>query len=390
MTYTDPLRGLFDALPDDLKSKQFDPAVMATQVGNLLTGMHELSRDPIRNPTLQAQPTTGTAAPPTSTAAGGVANPVEGDLPAVGGGGGFGVVRDQGHVHAGDDFGVPSGTHAIAAITGTVSMAGNTDPGGYGNQVMIRDENGNEVLYGHLSQIGVAVGDQVSAGQVIGNTGGGANDPGKGNAEGAHLHFEWHVNGQAVDPLPMLAGGASIVAGGPADSPTPLSPEQIVAAQLGNTLDILKRQPPTHDAQPKPAATTKPGATTGADNDPNAIDAFLGATRTHESGGNYQIRNQSGLSDAAGAYQFLGSTWGGYGGYATADQAPPAVQDAKAREMASALFDKYHSWRLVAIAWFGGPGIADVAARGQDPGAPSGQGSYLAYGDTIQRMMSGG
>lgn len=49
-----------------------------------------------------------------------------------------------------------------------------------------------------------------------------------------------------------------------------------------------------------------------------------------ESGGSYTAQNRS--STASGRYQFLDSSWGGYGGYARAKDAPPAVQDAKARE----------------------------------------------------------
>lgn len=147
---------------------------------------------------------------------------------------------------------------------------------------------------------------------------------------------------------------------------------------------------------PKPAAA--PGVASGGgggaiphagNTDPNGLQSFLAATKQHESGGNYGIYNQSGLSDASGAYQFISTTWGGYGGYHNAAEAPPEVQDAKAAEMASQLFERYHDWRLVAIAWYGGPGIADQAAAGQDPGNPDQQGSYLAYGDTIVRMMAG-
>lgn len=50
-----------------------------------------------------------------------------------------------------------------------------------------------------------------------------------------------------------------------------------------------------------------------------------------ESGGNIRAKNPS--SSASGKWQFLDSTWAGFGGYARASQAPESVQDAKARAL---------------------------------------------------------
>lgn len=50
-----------------------------------------------------------------------------------------------------------------------------------------------------------------------------------------------------------------------------------------------------------------------------------------ESGGSYTAQNPT--STASGKYQVIDGTWGGYGGYRRAADAPPEVQEAHAREL---------------------------------------------------------
>lgn len=91
--------------------------------------------------------------------------------------------------HKGIDLATPSGTPITAASDGTVSKIGN-DPNGYGNYVVIKHLDGTSTRYAHLRSILVTRGQKVKAGQVIGKSGGGPKDPGRGNSRGAHLHFE--------------------------------------------------------------------------------------------------------------------------------------------------------------------------------------------------------
>ena len=69
---------------------------------------------------------------------------------------------------------------------------------GYGNLVLIDHLDGFYSLYGHLAEILVNVGDEVSVGRIIGMVGE------SGSLSGPILHFELRKNGKPVDPLAYL------------------------------------------------------------------------------------------------------------------------------------------------------------------------------------------
>ncbi|MFI6440695.1 M23 family metallopeptidase [Streptomyces sp. NPDC050759] len=101
--------------------------------------------------------------------------------------------------HTGVDFHAASGTSVHAVGRGTVVEAG--WGGSYGNEIVIRMADGTYTQYGHLSSIGVSVGQSVTPGQQIGLSGA------TGNVTGPHLHFEARTTaeyGSDIDPVAYL------------------------------------------------------------------------------------------------------------------------------------------------------------------------------------------
>lgn len=100
-------------------------------------------------------------------------------------------------LHAGTDFHAPVGT-AIAAPSVGIIRAVSWSSGG-GLTVTIAHAAGVETQHLHLSEALVRPGEQVQGGQVIALSGA------SGVGTGPHYHFEVHVDGAAVDPVPFMS-----------------------------------------------------------------------------------------------------------------------------------------------------------------------------------------
>ena len=106
--------------------------------------------------------------------------------------------------HTGVDFAVPQGTDIIAVADGVISNANWGKA--YGVQLVqevVLNGKKSWVIYAHLSKALVKIGDKVTKGQHIGESGN------TGNSSGPHLHFENRNNirwsaGQDIDPKEVL------------------------------------------------------------------------------------------------------------------------------------------------------------------------------------------
>ncbi len=118
----------------------------------------------------------------------------------------FGVRRDPLlgtlAMHSGMDFRSSVGAPVRATGKGTVIHAGWN--GGYGRMVEIDHGGGWTTRFAHMSDISVAVGQRVDAGDLLGSSGN------SGRSTGPHLHYEVRKNGEAVNPLPFVKAGKRI------------------------------------------------------------------------------------------------------------------------------------------------------------------------------------
>ncbi len=95
--------------------------------------------------------------------------------------------------HKGMVIAANTGTEIYAAADGVIVSAG-WNSGGYGYFVQIGHVDGYQTVYGHMSAVLCAEGQEVSRGQVIGEVGS------TGDSTGPHCHFEVRHNGICLDP----------------------------------------------------------------------------------------------------------------------------------------------------------------------------------------------
>ena len=211
---------------------------------------------------------------------------------------------------------------------------------------------------------GLAVGTEVHAGQVIGWMGD------SGNSEGSvpHAHVEIHrPDGSPINPFWSLrlaqrdvnCASSTLAATRDISGPDWLT-EGWLAAPIDPTWRSLELHGGDHGADLGPVDARMWIGPTGFhpvdgaavlvgdpayDEDvdctalaeealdieasiPTELATILATIRTLESGHDYSAESRS--STASGAYQFIDGSWNGFGGYARAKDAPPAVQDAAA------------------------------------------------------------
>jgi murein DD-endopeptidase MepM/ murein hydrolase activator NlpD len=102
-------------------------------------------------------------------------------------------------LHPGVDLLQAYGSEIRSTGAGRVVHAG--PMGGYGTMVEIDHGAGLSTRYGHMSEVLVAEGDEITAGALLGRLGS------SGRSTGPHLHYEVRVDGEPVDPERFLRAG---------------------------------------------------------------------------------------------------------------------------------------------------------------------------------------
>jgi hypothetical protein len=101
----------------------------------------------------------------------------------------------------------------LPALPGKIVKSDDSSPS-YGGLIVIEHDVDGETYYtkyAHLQSRYKNVNNTVQSGEKIGKSGGGPNDPYKGNSRGPHLHFELlDSKKNPINPEPYLKGGQTL------------------------------------------------------------------------------------------------------------------------------------------------------------------------------------
>ncbi len=136
----------------------------------------------------------------------------------------------RGQLHTGVDLSVPEGTEVHAVAEGVVRRAGEDSMNG--RVVIVDHGHGVWTAYCHNSQLLVAVGQHVQAGERVslsGNT---------GRSTGPHLHYQLELAHRPLDPLAFRSGKA------PLEAVLPTAPKPVDGrAALGAAFERAGKAP---------------------------------------------------------------------------------------------------------------------------------------------------
>lgn len=104
-----------------------------------------------------------------------------------------------------------------------------------GGTIVIDHAGGFRTGFCHLQKINVRQGQEVKQGDIIGISGGGADDPGKGRSDGRHLHFTLRKDGQLVNPMEYIDKDSVVMSGEAPKSSTMSASEKAYAAATSST-----------------------------------------------------------------------------------------------------------------------------------------------------------
>lgn len=131
--------------------------------------------------------------------------------------------------HKGIDYAAPQGTPVRAVGDGVIEFLGKQ--GGYGNLIVLRHAGRYSTAYGHLRGFakGMKKGSRVNQGETIGFVGA------TGWATGPHLHYEFRVGNQQVNPMSIALPTAAPI------SPSQMARFQDAARQLFPAMALVSQ-----------------------------------------------------------------------------------------------------------------------------------------------------